>query len=593
MSQADGVVDGIVGHYDRASKLLTARKKVIELNRDIEARKIEIHGLGQNEQAEQDDWSVALKLAAIPHMVPSLVRDWQVRHAECLTKLSTLQSKSDELEHIETLREDLRNLMRDAINRVGLAEVRENESLNTLQAIAQDGLREVTERVNAQNTALGQEQQRKLQLSKHEVKLVELKTAVTSARSKLDEQASTVLLVPGESTNVYRARLAEFDALRSTKDIQSESTHRLAVATQSLESYANQARAIASAINEPEPSHLNVTSEQWHMRLEKATRDLAAQKSAIAEHQNASKQVTECGVKVKRHDATLARLCVEAGVESHEQLLEAEDQSSRKRAFVSAKETAETLLTKASRRSRNELEALRAERDVDTLHIEEAEIEVEIAEIDRQLPPARGAEDEARHALESIDSSDGAAEAGDAMGRAAATMRKALSVQMRYRLAHKLLLEAMHRFKQRTQAPMLKRASEYFAQITGGEFEGLVSDDSDAKPIIVGKRSDGGLINVGAMSEGTRDQLYLALRLAALELQRDRGIELPLVLDDVLMTSDDARAGCILQALANFSKHGQVIVFTHHGHLCDVAKAAVSADQLAVVPLPLSRLQVA
>lgn len=51
------------------------------------------------------------------------------------------------------------------------------------------------------------------------------------------------------------------------------------------------------------------------------------------------------------------------------------------------------------------------------------------------------------------------------------------------------------------------------------------------------------------------------------------------------MTSDDERARCILQALATFSRRGQVIVFTHHEHLCDVARAAVPADQLAVVPL--------
>ena len=41
------------------------------------------------------------------------------------------------------------------------------------------------------------------------------------------------------------------------------------------------------------------------------------------------------------------------------------------------------------------------------------------------------------------------------------------------------------------------------------------------------------------MSEGTRDQLYLALRLAALKLQRDPGVNLPVILDDVLMASDD------------------------------------------------------
>ena len=84
---------------------------------------------------------------------------------------------------------------------------------------------------------------------------------------------------------------------------------------------------------------------------------------------------------------------------------------------------------------------------------------------------------------------------------------------------------------------------------------------------------------------GARDQLYLALRLAALELQRARGVNLPVILDDVLITSDDVRAGCILKALSRFSEGGQVIVFTHHDHLCDIAARNVAPDRLAIVGL--------
>jgi uncharacterized protein YhaN len=87
------------------------------------------------------------------------------------------------------------------------------------------------------------------------------------------------------------------------------------------------------------------------------------------------------------------------------------------------------------------------------------------------------------------------------------------------------------------------------------------------------------------MSEGTCDQLYLALRLAALELRREAGVDLPVVLDDVLMTSDDRRAAHMLRALAEFAQTGQAIVFTHHGHLVDLARAALPADRLVVAEL--------
>lgn len=89
-------------------------------------------------------------------------------------------------------------------------------------------------------------------------------------------------------------------------------------------------------------------------------------------------------------------------------------------------------------------------------------------------------------------------------------------------------------------------------------------------------------IGVEAMSDGTADQLYLALRLAALDLRRASHPQMPLVLDDVLITSDDERAGNILRALAHFAEGGQVMLFTHHGHLIDVARSVLDDRSLAI-----------
>jgi uncharacterized protein YhaN len=121
--------------------------------------------------------------------------------------------------------------------------------------------------------------------------------------------------------------------------------------------------------------------------------------------------------------------------------------------------------------------------------------------------------------------------------------------------------------------------------MTGGDFTRLSSDDSAERPVLVAQRRDGSRIGTEAMSEGTRDQLYLALRLAALRLRRQAGLCLPLVLDDVLMTSDDTRAALMLQALADFAGDGQVLIFTHHRHLLEVARRTLSSAVLATVEL--------
>ncbi len=57
---------------------------------------------------------------------------------------------------------------------------------------------------------------------------------------------------------------------------------------------------------------------------------------------------------------------------------------------------------------------------------------------------------------------------------------------------------------------------------------------------------------------------------------------MPLVLDDVLITSDDERAANILRALSRFAEGGQVLLFTHHRHLIDVARGVLNDQTLAV-----------
>ena len=216
---------------------------------------------------------------------------------------------------------------------------------------------------------------------------------------------------------------------------------------------------------------------------------------------------------------------------------------------------------------------------------EEASGSRNLEQIEEALPKVRDEVDQARRQLDAIDSSDAAANARDAMERAASGVRTNMGPWIRSRIAHAILAEALKRFRDRAQGPMLTAASGYFERMTRGEFVRLLSDDSGKDPVLVAQRRAGARIRVEEMSEGTRDQLYLALRLAALDIRRTNGVDLPVVLDDVLMTSDEERSGAMLQALADFGRDNQVIVFTHHRHIAEVARQCISRERLALVPL--------
>jgi uncharacterized protein YhaN len=154
----------------------------------------------------------------------------------------------------------------------------------------------------------------------------------------------------------------------------------------------------------------------------------------------------------------------------------------------------------------------------------------------------------------------------------------------RLKIGGRVLALAMERFREKSQGSILKKASELFGRITCGSFAGLRPDhDSDGNPILVGVRNGGKeIVTVEGMSDGTADQLFLSLRLAGLEHYLDTNEALPFIVDDILIKFDNDRAAATLKVLAALSKKTQVIFFTHHRHLLQVAEGCLAANLMVL-----------
>ncbi len=108
--------------------------------------------------------------------------------------------------------------------------------------------------------------------------------------------------------------------------------------------------------------------------------------------------------------------------------------------------------------------------------------------------------------------------------------------------------------------------------LTLGAFASLAAEYSDPnQPGLVGVRANGNPVDIGEMSDGSRDQLYLALRLATLEDYLASIEPIPFIVDDILVHFDNDRAAATLKVLAELSARTQVILFTHHAHIADLA----------------------
>lgn len=128
-------------------------------------------------------------------------------------------------------------------------------------------------------------------------------------------------------------------------------------------------------------------------------------------------------------------------------------------------------------------------------------------------------------------------------------------------LALEALTAANAQLQTRFSPAVNQAAGEYLAALTGGKYQ-VLAFDRDFQAQAEGEE---GLRAAHFLSQGTADQVYLALRLAVSQLALPQEDAAPLVLDDALVTFDDGRLQNALSLLQTLSKARQILLFTCQG----------------------------
>nr|WP_326210419.1 AAA family ATPase [uncultured Oscillibacter sp.] len=142
-------------------------------------------------------------------------------------------------------------------------------------------------------------------------------------------------------------------------------------------------------------------------------------------------------------------------------------------------------------------------------------------------------------------------------------------------LAMSTLAQANGQLQGRFSPALGQRAAEIFARLTHGAYGGVILDKAlrvSAEPALSGVPRD-----VGYLSAGAADQLYLAVRLAVCDLVLPPEKAVPIVLDDALASFDDARCAAALDYLREEAETRQILLFTCHSR-----EAAYFRDDPAV-----------
>jgi DNA repair exonuclease SbcCD ATPase subunit len=208
----------------------------------------------------------------------------------------------------------------------------------------------------------------------------------------------------------------------------------------------------------------------------------------------------------------------------------------------------------------------------------------ETARLSREYDLARGSLQARRDALPDVAEAEEAALAGQAeLARV-----QALAATIDATLA---LLRAAQERVHRDLAPILGQAvARWLPIVSGGAYSEISVDPADLN-VTVKEQATGQWRTARLLSEGTREQIFLLLRVAMAEHLVTTDERAPLILDEVTIQSDAQRKLQLLEVLHQLSAERQVVLFTHDDDVVAWAEGALREPQDRLVRLePRSRL---
>jgi uncharacterized protein YhaN len=321
-------------------------------------------------------------------------------------------------------------------------------------------------------------------------------------------------------------------------------------------------------------------------------RRLAEARKAVSEADELSKRIA--GHEQAAADAANVLAATEAELEAQRVLASVTDNPALQQAIERARQrdaaaatiarVEQSLASDGDGMAETSLRAEAAQTDLDTLVGRLAEIDIQQATLGERREALSAQRTRAEAALAELRQGHDAAAMAQHAEDALAAARDAAERYARLHVARVLLRSGIDRFRKEQQGPLLRAAGRHFALLTGSRYERLIVDyDAADRPVLVAIRDIGTECPVEALSEGARDQLYLALRIAAVQAYTAQAEPLPFIADDLLVHFDDTRAAAAIALLAELGQTTQVILFTHHDHIVALAERQ---EGVAVQNLP-------
>jgi len=375
---------------------------------------------------------------------------------------------------------------------------------------------------------------------------------------------------PEQATDAFDQLLAFFEKLDKSEELRK----RIYGIDQVSEKFKKKVFEVAARIGFKRDGREAITiAAQLNRDLNAAREARASLKKIKAQAKEIKEEIEDTDITIRTAKEQLASLRDQARVETDAELEPAGESSRKMRELQQKLERLEQELTRnGDGLSIPELETEAGESDIDAIEGELERVSTELTELQENRDTLRDQRQTVQNEIQAKDGSALAANASEEAEQQLATMVSGVEQYLRLQIAALILEQRIEDYRKKNQGPVLARAGELFAKLTLESYANLRDElDESGKPILMGVRPNDLEVPVEGMSDGTRDQLYLALRLATLEQHLGKGEPMPFVVDDILIGFDDNRTRICLAVLAELALSTQVLLFTHHRRVLELA----------------------
>jgi len=589
VEQADHIADRLRREAERVTKAASLRARIESLKETIQEIIRQEQEAAKREADLAATWQAEWKSIQIKPLSPKEMLAWLSDIATLRFKVTETFDKEGEVTEKDKARQKYRKTLVEELKALGESEAFSGRELTPVLAVAESVLEDIARHRAELEKLTDKQGQVQTALDKAQKEQEAAEAAETEWQKRWNKALAglglTDQVLPGEALDLLETIGVCFDKLEKAREFQS----RIDGIGRDIDKFRDD---VQTRLEQATPDLKDLSPDQatlqLHTMLGKARQDSELLKKNNEEAEALTVEIESAGKTLQSLDGQMAELLATAECDKATDLAEAIRKSVEYQRLQERISDAGSSLAKVSEGvPLEEIKRQAGEVDVDELPGQIASLR---RHVDEELYPRikdiLKVIGEENRELKLMDGSARAAEAAEKMEQVAARISRLVDQYARIKLATMVLKDEIERYREAHQDPVLKIASRFFSDLTLGSFVGLRTDvDDNGNPILVGVRQDNTRVSVEGLSDGTCDQLYLALRLASLEWRLETSEPMPFIVDDILINFDDERSKATLKVLADISEKNQVILFTHHSRIVEEAKNLQGVEPIQVLLL--------